>query len=245
MPASTSSEHGAQRFSALTASALATAAGGAMDAWVFLAHGVFATAQSGNVVLFGIALAGGHLSRAATHLPSLLAFIAGLVASRWAGELIKRSGANSRNLRLGAECLMLVTLALVATRLPGRVVTACVGFIAAVQITSLSRIGSWSFNTGMMTGNLRCERDRARQGDDRLERGVAARRRDDCLMRRLRCRSDARGLADASGRARDARGRRRADRARDRCRPPGSGPDSGLEPVGLTEASVRAAGALA
>ena len=33
--------------------------------------------------------------------------------------------------------------------------TACVGFIAAVQITSLSHIGSTSFNTGMTTGNLR------------------------------------------------------------------------------------------
>jgi uncharacterized membrane protein YoaK (UPF0700 family) len=48
---STSSE---QRLSVLTASALATMAGGAMDAWVYLAHGqVFANAQSGNIVLMG------------------------------------------------------------------------------------------------------------------------------------------------------------------------------------------------
>ena len=33
--------------------------------------------------------------------------------------------------------------------------TALVGFIAAVQITTLSHIGAWSFNTGMTTGNLR------------------------------------------------------------------------------------------
>jgi uncharacterized membrane protein YoaK (UPF0700 family) len=39
--------------------------------------------------------------------------------------------------------------------MPGRAVTACVGFIAGVHITSLSHIGSWSFNTGMTTGNLR------------------------------------------------------------------------------------------
>jgi uncharacterized membrane protein YoaK (UPF0700 family) len=32
---------------------------------------------------------------------------------------------------------------------------ASIGFIAGVQITSLSHIGSWSFNTGMTTGNLR------------------------------------------------------------------------------------------
>ena len=155
MPTSTSGGRGAQRVSTLTASAIATAAGGVMDAWVFITHGVFATAQSGNVVLMGIALARGDFGRAATHLPSLFAFIAGLMASRWAGELIKRRGANSRNIRLGAECLMLVALGVAAPRLPDRVVTACVGFIAAVQITSLSHIGSWSFNTGMMTGNLR------------------------------------------------------------------------------------------
>jgi uncharacterized membrane protein YoaK (UPF0700 family) len=155
MPTLTSGGHGAQRVSALTASAIATVAGGAMDAWVFMAHGVFATAQSGNIVLMGIALARGDLGRAATHLPPLVAFIAGLLVSRWAGERIKRRGVNSRNIRLGVECLMLVALALVAARIPGRAVTACVGFIAAVQITSLSHIGSWSFNTGMMTGNLR------------------------------------------------------------------------------------------
>jgi uncharacterized membrane protein YoaK (UPF0700 family) len=34
------------------------------------------------------------------------------------------------------------------------VVTACVGFIAAVQITSFSHIGDVTFNTGMTTGNL-------------------------------------------------------------------------------------------
>jgi uncharacterized membrane protein YoaK (UPF0700 family) len=50
---------------------------------------------------------------------------------------------------------MLLALALFAHRMPDRAVTACVGFIAGVQITSLSQIGSWSLNTGMTTGNLR------------------------------------------------------------------------------------------
>jgi uncharacterized membrane protein YoaK (UPF0700 family) len=38
--------------------------------------------------------------------------------------------------------------------MPDGAVTACVGFIAGVRMTSLSRIGSWSFNTGMTTVNL-------------------------------------------------------------------------------------------
>ena len=141
---------------ALVTSALATAAGGTIDAWVYLAHGhVFANSQSGNMVLMGVALAGGDVARAATHLPSLLAFVTGVLASRLSGELLKRNLLNSRNVRLCLECVLLVALGLFAHRIPDRAVTACVGFIAGVQITSLSHFGFWSFNTGMTTGNLR------------------------------------------------------------------------------------------
>jgi len=66
-----SSGRGGQWLSALAVSAIATMAGGAMDAWVYFAHGhVFANTQSGNVVLMGIAFAGGDVASAATHLPS-------------------------------------------------------------------------------------------------------------------------------------------------------------------------------
>jgi uncharacterized membrane protein YoaK (UPF0700 family) len=88
------------------------------------------------------------------HLPSLLAFVVGLLGSRLSGQLLKRGRLNSRNARLGLECVMLLGLALFARHMPDRAVIACVGFIAGVQITSLSHIGSWSFNTGMTTGNL-------------------------------------------------------------------------------------------
>jgi uncharacterized membrane protein YoaK (UPF0700 family) len=103
----------------------------------------------------GITFAAGDFARAATHLPPLSAFVTGLLASRLSGQLLKRTRLNSRNVRLGLECIMLVALGLFADRMPNRAVTTCVGFIAGVQITSLSHIGSWSFNTGMVTGNLR------------------------------------------------------------------------------------------
>lgn len=151
----TSSGRGGQWLSALAASAIATMAGGAMDAWVYFAHGhVFANAQSGNVVLMGIAFAGGDVANAATHLPSLLAFATGALTSRLSGQLLKRGRLNSRNVRLAVACVMLVALGLFVDRMSDRAVTGCIGFIAGVQITSLSHIGSWSFNTGMTTGNL-------------------------------------------------------------------------------------------
>lgn len=47
-----------RRLIVLLATCLVTLAGGAVDAWVYLGHGhVFANAQSGNIVLMGIALA--------------------------------------------------------------------------------------------------------------------------------------------------------------------------------------------
>jgi uncharacterized membrane protein YoaK (UPF0700 family) len=140
----------------VAASCLLTVAGGMLDAWVYLEHGhVFANAQTGNVVLFAIKLAAGDTAGALRHIPSITAFIVGLLLSRVLATVLKRSGVNSRTIRLSAECVLLVALAAVAGRLPDHAVTACVGFIAAVQITTVSHIGSWSFNTGMTTGNLR------------------------------------------------------------------------------------------
>ena len=144
------------RAAAVISSVLITVAGGALDAWVYLAHGhVFANAQTGNVVLMMIATAGGHYAQAGSHLTSLAAFIAGLLISRQTGNLLKRMKLNSRDIRLGVECVLLTTLGYAANTLSDHTVIACVGFIAGLQITSLSHIGGWSFNTGMTTGNLR------------------------------------------------------------------------------------------
>ncbi len=135
---------------------LLTVAGGMMDAWVYLAHGhLFANAQTGNVVLFAIHLTASDLAGAARTLWPIAAFLAGLLLSRLAAIWLKTAGLNSRNLRLSVECVALLVLAVWAAKLPDNAITACVGFIAAVQITSLSHIGGASFNTGVTTGNLR------------------------------------------------------------------------------------------
>ena len=139
----------------VVAASVLTAAAGSMDAWVYMDHGhVFANAQTGNVVLFGIHVAAGDFIAAARHVPSMMAFILGILSSRLTGAWLKKAGLNSRNVRLTVECVLLVALALIANRLPNGAVTASVGFIAAVQITSLSHIGDVTFNTGMTTGNL-------------------------------------------------------------------------------------------
>jgi uncharacterized membrane protein YoaK (UPF0700 family) len=139
----------------VVAASVLTAAGGSMDAWVYMAHGhVFASAQTGNVVLFAAYVAAGDLTAAARHVLSIMAFILGLVSSLLAGAWLKKAGRNSRNVRLTIECVLLVALALIVSRLSNAAITACVGFIVAVQITSLSHIDDLTFSTTMTTGNI-------------------------------------------------------------------------------------------
>ena len=127
-----------------------------MDAWVYLDHGhIFANAQTGNIVLFALHVTAGELTDAWHVVPSVMAFIVGLLSSRLVGACLKARGLNSRTVRLAAEFVLLLILASIVGQLPKDLVTAYVGFIAAVQITSLSHVDAASFNTGMTTGNLR------------------------------------------------------------------------------------------
>ena len=124
----------------------------------------------------------------------------------------------AHTMRPGAKCALLTTLGFTADRLSGHTLTACVGFIAGVQITSLSRIGAWSFS---MRNPRKLARGgkRAEQGTGGLGRGVDTCARDDGVVRGLRHRRLGRSLVDA------APGRPDAAAGGGRCRgtrsPPG------------------------
>lgn len=145
----------AARLDLLTA-VLLTFAGGSMDACTYVAHGhVFATAQTGNIVLLALGLASGDFADAGRHVPSLLAFSAAIVCSRILEGVLDRSRERSPALRLFLECVGLLALVWYADRLPDMVVTASVAFIGGLQLTTFSRVDSWSFNSTITTGNLR------------------------------------------------------------------------------------------
>src|SRR5580698_3208158 len=50
---------------------------------------------------------------------------------------------------------ILAALAAVGVRLPDASVVPLLSFVAALQYTSLNRVGAWPFSSAMMTGNLR------------------------------------------------------------------------------------------
>jgi uncharacterized membrane protein YoaK (UPF0700 family) len=53
------------------------------------------------------------------------------------------------------ELAILTALAAVGARLPDASVVPLISFVAALQSTSFNRVGAWSFNSAMTTGNLR------------------------------------------------------------------------------------------
>lgn len=131
--------------------------GGFLDAYTYLTrHGVFATSQTGNLVLFAIEAAQGDALRAVRHVPPLLAFITGVLAV----ETLKRPRV-AEHIRWPARaalvleiCGLAVVGALPAST-PDAVVTLTVAFVCSVQVSMFRTLLRWQYNTTMTTGNLR------------------------------------------------------------------------------------------
>ena len=135
-------------------------AGGFFDAYTYLSRGgVFANAQTGNIVLFGLKLAEGEWQRALTYLLPILAFAFGVVAA----ELVKRRGKREKKSDTGlhwrqvivlAEILLLVIVAFLPQQM-NSVVNIVISFVCAMQVETFRKVRGSAFATTMCTGNLR------------------------------------------------------------------------------------------
>lgn len=133
-----------------------SAVGGYTDAYSYLVHGrVFANAQTGNIIFFAIFASEGQWIAAVGHLPPIMAFALGVaVANLFGVETNKRFFRATLICQL-FELVILITLTVVGSHLPDACIVPIISFVAAIQNTSLNKVGSWSFNSAMTTGNLR------------------------------------------------------------------------------------------
>lgn len=130
--------------------------GGYLDAYTYiLKDGVFANAQTGNVVLLAISLTsaeGGFLK----YLFPLGAFILGIGGA----ELIRsftqqRWESLGMKLVLGLEILILLALAFYSPTLGKNLTVILISFLAALQVQSFRKVKQAPYATTMITGNLR------------------------------------------------------------------------------------------
>jgi uncharacterized membrane protein YoaK (UPF0700 family) len=130
--------------------------GGFLDAYAYLARGhVFANAQTGNVVLFGVRAAAGNWTSAWKTVPPIVAYMCGVAIAR-----LLRVRPQKRTFRATLICQALELAVLLVLVFFGRVVpdfcaVPLIAFSAALQNTSFSSVGPWQFNSSMTTANLR------------------------------------------------------------------------------------------
>jgi uncharacterized membrane protein YoaK (UPF0700 family) len=139
--------------STITSAALLAAAGGLLDAVVYLDHGhVFANAMTGNVIFLGIDIMARDWAQGIRHLAPILAFLLGVLAAR----LLKSAPVrNSAVLVLSVEIAALFAVGLMPLSFPQLAFTTTVAFVSAFQVTTFRRIGRFTYNSTFATGNLR------------------------------------------------------------------------------------------
>ena len=130
--------------------------GGFLDIHTYIARGgVFANAQTGNIVLFGMHLTNGNIRKACFYLWPILSFAAGVFVS----DLIKHKLAhihifNWQQKVVILEVITLMIVGLVPTS-ANSLANILVSFICAMQVEAFRKIHGSPYATTMCTGNLR------------------------------------------------------------------------------------------
>ena len=146
-----------QKSESFLVGALLAAAGGLLDAYTYLSRGgVFANAETGNMVLFGICLTQGQWGKAVGYLFPILAFALGVLAA----ELIRerhRSGPRFhwRHTVLLAEVAVVCAVAFLPRGEWDSLANTLVAFVCALQVETFRKVRGNPFATTMCTGNLR------------------------------------------------------------------------------------------
>lgn len=131
--------------------------GGFLDAYTFVGRGgVFANAQTGNIVLLGIYASKGYWRQAIVHIPPILACVIGVIVV----ESIKKVSSRLFILDWGQavlilEIIVLFIIGFIPNTVPNSIVTVAVSFVASIQVSSFRKLVDSPYTTTMSTGNLR------------------------------------------------------------------------------------------
>jgi len=133
---------------------LLTLSGGFMDAYSYIQRGkVFANAQTGNILLFGVNLSQGQFDQAVHYLFPILAFAFGIALC----DIVRMktiSKLHWRQVSVFIEALILLIVAFVPLRF-NLIANTLTSFACGIQVQSFRKIHGTSIATTMCIGNLR------------------------------------------------------------------------------------------
>ena len=144
-----------------TIGAILAIAGGYLDAYTYIARGgVFANAQTGNIVLLGVKLMEGDFLKALTYFIPIFAFVLGVFVA----EYIKKFG-NSRHLHWRQIIILIEILVVTAAafmpngergfKTNDMIVNIAISFLCSLQVQSFRKVHGIACVTTMCTGNMR------------------------------------------------------------------------------------------
>lgn len=127
-------------------------AGGFIDAYTWIIHGVMANAQTANLIFLWVYATAGDWAKAFHFVPPILAFAVGIVISAW---LRRMAGERAGAISTLVEILLLIAIGILHNRLPDLAGTLGISLVAAMQAASFTRVEGTTCSTVMITGNMR------------------------------------------------------------------------------------------
>ncbi len=142
--------------------AMLAVVGGFLDAYTYLLRGgVFANAQTGNMVLLGISAVEGNFLKALYYLIPIGAFALGVVAAEAVRHRFRtHPRIHWRQIVVAAEFVLLLVAAFVPQGDFDVAVNVAVSFMCAMQVESFRKVNGNAFASTMCTGNLRSATER-------------------------------------------------------------------------------------
>lgn len=130
--------------------------GGFLEVYTYITRGgVFANAQTGNMVLLGIKLSEGNLKKAFSYMVPIITFILGIIVA----EIIKsrykmKKEVHWRQIIVLVEGIVLFLVAFIPDT-HNMIANAIIAFVCSLQVESFRKVEGNPYATTMCTGNLR------------------------------------------------------------------------------------------
>lgn len=136
--------------------------GGFLDAYSYICRGkVFANAQTGNIVLFGVKLSEKDFGGAFHYLAPIIAFVLGIIiANAIKIKFKEKQLIHWRQIIVGMELIMLLVVANIPKGSLDEIANIIVSFVCSLQVESFRKVNGYAYASTMCTGNLRSATER-------------------------------------------------------------------------------------
>ncbi|BDF05367.1 YoaK family protein [[Clostridium] hylemonae] len=137
--------------------ALLAVVGGFLDAYTYILRGgVFANAQTGNMVLLGVYAAQGRYRQAGYCIIPILAFALGVFITEVFKKYFTEKEFNIyEHWIIAIEIILLSVVGFVPASVPDSVVNVTISFVCSLQVNSFRKMKNLPYASTMCTGNLR------------------------------------------------------------------------------------------